>query len=79
MKVVNAKMKMGMLRKGATILSSQLDEIGNIRANNKNASKRCELLFTWNGKRKIKEVKMSANVKFNRFHQCSKIISQSID
>lgn len=46
MKVVNAKMKRGMLRKGATMLSSQHGEIGNIRANNKNANKRCELLFT---------------------------------
>jgi hypothetical protein len=40
MKAEKAKIGNGMLRNGATIFKSQLGEIGNILANNKNGNKR---------------------------------------
>ena len=42
-KAENAKIGKGIFKNGATILSNQLGEIGNIRANNKNGNKRFEL------------------------------------
>ncbi len=55
MSAEKANIGIGMLRKGATILSNQLGEMGNIRANNQKGNRRFELSSIWTRKGKVIE------------------------